>query len=351
MCFAAFQSSESPPPVKSFDRDRYIRIQTGAVGLAEALDAAIGEALAAGARNLFFSGSGGAAVLMQPAAFLLQRRGSLPVYFESAAELNAAGHAQLGQSSIVVIPSLSGTTRESVELLRLCKAKGATVLALVGHAEAPLALGADRSFVNFAEDDTSCESFYLQSLAIALSVLKARGEYDGYDRTIAELKLLPPLLAAVKDQFDAKAEAYAVKIEAEPYHLMTAAGNCWTEAWYFGMCILEEMQWIRTRPVNAADFFHGPLELVEQGVSVMLFKGEDAYRPLADRVERFIRQYTDKVFVLDTADFAMPGVSPDTRALVAPAILASALERLSEYLAARRNHPLTTRRYYKRISY
>ena len=74
MCFAAFQSSESPPPVKSFDRDRYIRIQTGAVGLAEALDAAIGEALAAGARNLFFSGSGGAAVLMQPAAFLLQRR-------------------------------------------------------------------------------------------------------------------------------------------------------------------------------------------------------------------------------------------------------------------------------------
>ncbi len=41
------------------------------------------------------------------------------------------------------------------------------------------------------------------------------------------------------------------------------------------MCILEEMQWIRTRPVHASDFFHGTLELVEKGVSVILFKGED----------------------------------------------------------------------------
>ena len=111
------------------------------------------------------------------------------------------------------------------------------------------------------------------------------------------------------------------------------------------------MQWIRTRPVNAADFFHGPLELVENGVSVMLFKGEDAYRPLAERAERFLRQHTDKLFVLDTADFKLEGLSAATRALIAPAVLASALERLSEYLAERRNHPLTTRRYYKRVSY
>ena len=93
------------------------------------------------------------------------------------------------------------------------------------------------------------------------------------------------------------------------------------------MCILEEMQWIRTRPVHAADFFHGTLELVEKGVSVVIFKGEDAYRPLTERVENFARQYTDKVTVLDTADFAMPGISPETRALISPVILATILER------------------------
>lgn len=335
----------------SFDRERYLNIQSGAVALAGPLDKAIGECLAGGATNLFFSGSGGAAILMEPAARMLQRECRFPVFFETAAELNAAGHVQLGATSIVVIPSLSGTTKESVELLNLCKAKGAKVIVLTGHADTPLGKGANHAFVNFAEDDTSCDSFYLQSLLIALSLRRHLGEAASYAQTVAELTALPPLLASVKDQFDATAAAYAEKIENEPYHLMTAAGNCWAEAWYFGMCILEEMQWIRTRPVHAADFFHGPLELVEKGVSVMLLKGEDAYRPLADRVENFARQYTDKLFVLDTAIFDLPGVSPATRALIAPAILSSALERLSGYVADRRSHPLTTRRYYKRISY
>jgi len=31
--------------------------------------------------------------------------------------------------------------------------------------------------------------------------------------------------------------------------------------------------------------------------------------------------------------------------------LATALERLSAHLEARRNHPLTTRRYYKKVDY
>jgi fructoselysine-6-phosphate deglycase len=335
----------------AFDRNRYLKIQNGAVALAERIHEIVGRSLESGTRNLFFSGSGGAAILMEPAARLLQRQSAFPVFFETAAEIVAGGNCHLGEHSLVVIPSLSGTTRESVALLEMCKVKAAKVLVLTGHADTPLATGADHVLVNFAEDDTSCESFYLQSLLIALSVMAHRGEYARRAAHVAEMQALPALLAAVKDQFDARAAAYAAQIETEPYHLMTAAGNCWAEAWYFGMCILEEMQWIRTRPVNAADFFHGPLELVEKGVSVMLFKGEDAFRPLADRVERFAAQYTDKLFVLDTAGFDLPGISPELRGLVAPAVLSSALERLSQYLALRRGHPLTVRRYYKRVSY
>jgi fructoselysine-6-phosphate deglycase len=103
--------------------------------------------------------------------------------------------------------------------------------------------------------------------------------------------------------------------------------------------------------VHASDFFHGTLELVEQGVSVLLFKGEDAARPLVERVERFVPAYTDKVRVLDTAAFALPGISERTRALISPVILATLLERLSAHLEVKRNHPLTTRRYYKRVAY
>ena len=54
----------------------------------------------------------------------------------------------------------------------------------------------------------------------------------------------------------AEAERLAEAFRTEPYHGITAAGGCWAEAWYYGMCILEEMQWIRTRPVQAAERAH-----------------------------------------------------------------------------------------------
>jgi fructoselysine-6-phosphate deglycase len=55
--------------------------------------------------------------------------------------------------------------------------------------------------------------------------------------------------------------------------------------------------------------------------------------------------------VLDTAELALPGISPEVRGLVSPALLATVLERISAHLEVMRNHPLTTRRYYKRVNY
>ena len=65
---------------------------------------------------------------MHPAARLLQTRSTFPVFVEMPAELVVTGSVHLGEGSIVVIPSLSGTTAESVEALEYCKARGATVL-------------------------------------------------------------------------------------------------------------------------------------------------------------------------------------------------------------------------------
>jgi fructoselysine-6-phosphate deglycase len=186
---------------------------------------------------------------------------------------------------------------------------------------------------------------------VALSVMDLRGELDDYDRIVRELRLLPQLLVEAKRTFEPRAERHARQIQDEGYHIVTGAGSTWPEAFYYAMCILEEMQWIRTRPVHASDFFHGTLELVEDGVSVMLLKGEDESRALVERVEKFAPQYTGKTWVLDSADVDLPGVSTETRALVSPVVLAALLERLSAHLEVLRDHPLTTRRYYKRVAY
>ena len=272
----------------NFDEARFLRIQSGAVELARPIDETIGRLLAAGKENIFFLGTGGAAILMQPAAQLLERSSTFPVYTDLSAELVLNGSRHLGPRSIAVIPSRSGTTKESVEVLAYCKSKGATVVSLTAHAGTPLAEGADHAFVNFAEDDTSSESFYLQSLLIALSLMKHRQEYDAYDSVVAELTALPALLIEVKRAFELRAAKLAETIKDDSYHIFTGAGSVWPEAYYYGMCILEEMQWIRTRPVHAADFFHGTLELVEQGVSVFALQGRGRL-PAAGRARRGLR--------------------------------------------------------------
>jgi fructoselysine-6-phosphate deglycase len=335
----------------NFDTERFVKIETGAVALAGEVRAVIKKLLAGGVDRLYFMGTGGVQLLTLPAIEAAQRRSRFPVSAEYPAQVVIDPPAALDKNSLVVIPSLSGTTKESVKLLAFLKERGVKTISLTGHRDTPLAQEADHNFTNFAEDDTSSEMFYLQTLLIVLSVLAERGEYKNFDATVAELQKLPKLLVDVKAAFESKAAELAATIKDDKYHIFTGAGSVWPQAYYYGMCILEEMQWIRTRPVHAADFFHGTLELVEQGVSVFVFKGEDASCPLTDRVESFAKRYTDKVRVLDAADAKLPGISSETRSLISPILLATQLERLSAHLEVLRNHPLTTRRYYKRVEY
>jgi fructoselysine-6-phosphate deglycase len=337
--------------VLNFDEARFIGIQTGAVAAGVELRRTITDLLDRGAENLFFLGAGGAGVLMQPAAALLDRLSSFPVRLIHAAEIVAMPWVSLGAQSIVVIPSLSGTTPEAITVLEHARAAGATVISLTGHADSPVAQLADHNVTNFAEDDTSSESFYLQSLLIVLAILEHRGEFSGYDRVVSELQTLPASLVEVKRAFEDTAAKLANDIKDVGYHIITSAGNTWAEAWYYGTCILEEMQWIKTRPIHAADFFHGTLELLEQDTSLLIFKGEDPARVLVDRVEAWAPTVSQNVRVLDTAAFELPGVSPEVRAMASPVVLSTLLERLSAHLEVLRDHPLTTRRYYRRIAY
>lgn len=333
------------------NEDRFVGIQAGAVGFADVARPLVRRLFGDGIQRIFFMGTGGVQLLTLPAIELAQRLTRFPISGAFPAQVVLAPPAGLDETALVVLPSLSGTTKESVTLLDFLKGRGVRTLSLTGHADSPLARGADHNFTNFAEDDTSSESFYLQTLLLVLALAAERGEFEAWDETVAQLKTLPRALVGVKAAFEAEAARLAGDMKDEAWHIFTGAGSVWPQAHYYGMCILEEMQWIRTRPVHAADFFHGTLELVEPGVSVFVFKGEDAFRPLSDRVEAFARRFTDRVRVLDAAAAPLPGISPAVRAMISPVVLASQLERLSAHLEVLRDHPLTTRRYYKKLEY
>jgi fructoselysine-6-phosphate deglycase len=335
----------------NFDVERYLTIQNGALSLKDEFDQVIDSVMEKGLENVFFVGTGGATILMRPAEYILKTHSTLPVYTEISSELMLMDHQHLGKHSLVILPSLSGTTKETVEAAAFCKEKGAVTISLVGHAATPLADGTDYTFVNYAADDTSCESFCIQSYLLAFRLMYKRNEFPVYQQFVEEMRHLPNALLNVKEAVEARAAEFARKHKETPYHILSGTGIDWGQTYYYGMCILEELQWIKTRPVHASDFFHGTLELVEEDTSIILLKGEDRTRPLAERVERFAEHYSKELTVFDTKEYLLEGISKDLRSLVSPIVFAALLERVSCHLEEQRNHPLTTRRYYKKVPF
>src|SRR5262245_32306926 len=195
----------------NFDAQRFVRIQTEAVALAAEIDAAMARYVAEGIDSVFFLGTGGAAILMYPAASLLAQRSRLKVFTERSAELVLTDHLSLGPKSLAVIPSVSGTTKESIAALDFCRARGARIVTLVGHADTALGQAADRAFVNFAEDDTSSESFYIQGLLLAAALLHHRGEANLHEIIMPALAHLPQALLTAKAAFEPQAAMLAEK--------------------------------------------------------------------------------------------------------------------------------------------
>ncbi len=181
--------------------------------------------------------------------------------------------------------------------------------------------------------------------------MKDLKDFLEYDKFMVYLKKMPSIVVDIQKQTEEKAIAFAKKYKDEPLQYLIASGNLEDWATCYGMCIMEEMQWMRTRPISASNFFHGTLEVVERDTSVILIKGEDQTRALIERVERFVHKISANVTVFDTKDYDLKGISPEFRGLLAPIIMKCAFQRVSANLEFERRHPLAIRRYYRRLDY
>ncbi|PLS07954.1 SIS domain-containing protein [Neobacillus cucumis] len=335
----------------NFNREKYLKVTGGAIGLREEMERVVDKVYEKGFKNLFLIGSGGAVATFYPFEFMVNSTSTIPAYAEIAAEFVLQNHKQFSENSLVILSSLSGTTEETVAAAKYCKDRGAATIGLTGEYNQPLADIVDFPLVNFAENDFASDSNQLVLFHLLFRLMHKNGDFPEYERFAAQLETLPEKLIEAKEQFEAKAEAFAIAYKDEPYHMVVGSGNTWGRAYSYAMCVLEEMQWIKTKSIHAAEFFHGTLEIVEEDTSVILFKGEDETRPLMDRVEQFAEKYTKKLTVLDTKDYPLEGISEEFRKYLSPIVISTLLQRLSVHLEDKRNHSLEIRRYYRTVAY
>lgn len=298
-------------------------------------------------KNVYFIGAGGTYAAALPYERFFQTRSTLPVRAVIGKEFLLAPDPQFGPDSVAIFASVSGTTEDILECVEFAREKGALTVGFTGYPESPIAAAVDEVLLSAPK----AWPFDVQFLLFAAHLLSLRGEFEGYDRLVRDLEAIPEALVTVTKQADAAGADFAEKHAETDYHFLVGSGQLWGFTYLYSMCILEEMQWLRTTRVHAAEFFHGSLELIEKDTSIILFAGEDETRPLTDRVHAFATAYSDDVTVIDTKDYALPGVSDEFRGLLAPMVADAVVDRFSKHLARVRDHSLDLRRYYRVVAY
>ena len=299
---------------------------------------------------LLFTSSGGSQAMLDPFAFYIRHMSRLPVENVLSANLLTGDCNRITDKTVAFLTSKSGDTAETVKAANWLKEQGVRLFAAVGKENSTLESICDDTIV-YGEGRPQELVFYL----LIGRILYRSGNFDAYPRFADELKNLAFALAQVRKQADAKCLKYAQDYCKEPYNIWIGSGDLWPTAYSYSMCVPEESQWSRTKSVSSPEFFHGTLELLEPGVPVFLFMGEDECRALDERVRAFLTSGVtgdEDYVIIDTAEYAIPGLDDDFRVIVSPWILSVlTTDRLARNYELVTKHNLKYRRYYHQFDY
>lgn len=303
-----------------------------------------------GFKNIFFTGVGGSLSPMMGIYDISKQMTDIPIYCEQAAELSVRGHRALGKDSVVITLSKSGDTKETVEIAKKLTAQGIRVISCTKKLDSPLAQAS--THVVPMQHENGVEYEYILLYMIFFRILSNQGEFKDFDAFEKGLWHLPEELLRIKGIFEEEAETIAKEHYNAPIQYWIGSNEMWGEVYLFSMCILEEMQWIKTKSVTSAEFFHGTLELIDKDTSVFLVKGEGKGRVLDERVEKFVSSHSDKLVVIDPLKYSLEHMPAHLRWLVAPLIISTCLvDRLAFHFEKYTGHNLDYRRYYRQFDY
>jgi fructoselysine-6-P-deglycase FrlB-like protein len=321
-----------------------------AIGQKDAARRAIAAASRAGVENVFLVGCGGSLAIMLTGKYILEVNARLPFYVYNSAEFVSLKPKALGAKSLVIVASSSGTTPETIEAARLARAHGATTVGISRKAESPLTREVD--YLLSADATTGIADCKLIMLYYVLfHLIETTDEFGRLDDVLRAMEALPDALVGVRQKAEQAAGRFAEEYHQEQIFYTLGSGACWGQTYSYAICILEEMQWLTAQPVHAGEYFHGPFEIVDANANLLLFRGEDLSRPLVDRAIRFSEKMTKRLVIIDTKDYALAAVPEDLRGYFSPLVLLAVLDRFSQRLAAKRDHPLTVRRYMGKMPY
>ena len=328
-----------------FDEEKQIASVQGALALRGRIEAIVDDICRAGFKNICWLGIGGTYASCLQAEVHMKERSTLEFFVENAAEYLTTGNRRVGEGTVVVISSVTGSTIEMVDAVKKAQADGARVLGFIDVETTELAKRMDWEIAYPANEQ-------LKFFMVADRLMFRHGEFPEYEEYYAQLDAhLAVDLAEVEKAADAFGLAFAQKHHDDKLHYFVGAGNQYGSTYSYAMCYWEEQHWIRTKSIHSSEFFHGMLEIVDRDTPVTVFVGEVSQRPLSERVVRFLPRVCANYTVIDSRDYALPGIDERFRGNLSHLVTHAVTQRIDAHIEAINCHPMEIRRYYRRLDY
>lgn len=328
-----------------FDEEKQIASVQGALALRGRIEAIVDDICRAGFKNICWLGIGGTYASCLQAEVHMKERSTLEFFVENAAEYLTTGNRRVGEGTVVVISSVTGSTIEMVDAVKKAQADGVRVLGFIDVETTELAKRMDWEIAYPANEQ-------LKFFMVADRLMFRHGEFPEYEEYYAQLDAhLAVDLAEVEKAADAFGLAFAQKHHDDKLHYFVGAGNQYGSTYSYAMCYWEEQHWIRTKSIHSSEFFHGMLEIVDRDTPVTVFVGEDSQRPLSERVVRFLPRVCANYTVIDSRDYALPGIDERFRGNLSHLVTHAVTQRIDAHIEAINCHPMEIRRYYRRLDY
>ena len=289
--------------LRNFNEQAQVDSVNGALALRPQIETIIDQIWEEGFDGIYFIGIGGTYASSMQVEVYMRGRSKLPIYVENAAEFLTTGNKRFTEKSVVIYSSVSGNTKEMVQLVDRVHEIGARVFAFIDTPNSILTQPDKQDYLILYPMNEQLK-FYMT----ANYLMYKNGEFDEYDRYNKEMETyLADALVQVEKDSDEWAYEYAknkvafLKEHKDLPHYFIGSGNQYGATYSYAMCYWEEQMWIRTKSISCQEFFHGMQEIIVDDTPVTLFMGEDEQRPLAERVARFLPRVNGNYTIIDDA--------------------------------------------------
>lgn len=253
--------------------------------------------------RVIFTGMGTSFIATYPAVLHLRQRGVETLAIDTA-ELLHYQSAMLDPETLVVGISQSG---KSVELLKVLAdlADDVPLVGITNTADSPLAERADITLTMQAGPERAASTkTYLATLAV-LELLACDFNGECFDDAAATVNEAADRAAAALDGWRSQVAQRTAEIADSQFFVYLGRGPSLASAQSSAL-IAKESAKVPTEGTNTAYFRHGPIEIVDERISIMMFSGAAPTRALNHRMAAELATKGGQVTVIGPSAAGLP---------------------------------------------